>query len=135
MLSPTLMKIGYRLVTLSLGSIPTRKKKYVHELVAAAFIGPRPAGHQINHIDGNKQNNRVENLEYVTHAENGRHASEIGLMRRGIQLHNAKLGADDIREIRRLRPATTLRALGARFGISSGQVHHICTRKIWKHID
>src|SRR5574343_1294423 len=47
----------------------------VHSLVAAAFIGPRPAGAHINHKDGDPFNNYVENLEYVTPKENALHAS------------------------------------------------------------
>jgi len=49
-----------------------RVGKSVHSLVAAAFIGPRPAGYDVDHIDRDKANNRVENLRYVTHAENMR---------------------------------------------------------------
>ncbi len=51
----------------------------VHSLVCEAFIGPRPEGAEINHRDANKQNNYPSNLEYVTHAENMRHAVENGL--------------------------------------------------------
>lgn len=46
----------------------------VHRLVAAKFIGPCPEGMEINHKDGNKENNHWTNLEYVTHAENIRKA-------------------------------------------------------------
>lgn len=42
----------------------------VHRLVAAKYIGPCPEGMEINHKDGNKENNHWTNLEYVTHAEN-----------------------------------------------------------------
>lgn len=57
-----------------------RKSPSVHSLVAAAFIGPRPPGLQVNHIDGNKQHNWVGNLEYVTPLENAHHASRLGLL-------------------------------------------------------
>ena len=45
----------------------------VHRLVANTFLGNAPCGHEVNHKDGNKQNNCVENLEWVTKSENQRH--------------------------------------------------------------
>jgi hypothetical protein len=60
-----------------------QKVLQVHALVAAAFLGPRPEGLQVNHIDGVKTNNRAENLEYVTHKENAQHAARMGLMASG----------------------------------------------------
>lgn len=56
-----------------------RKVHYVHELVALAFIGPRPTRAQINHKNLDKFDNRVENLEYLSHADNGRHAASLGV--------------------------------------------------------
>lgn len=53
----------------------------VHRLVATAFIGVRPPGHSVDHIDGNKLNNKLSNLEYVTTQENTRRASRMGLMK------------------------------------------------------
>jgi len=51
------------------------RTEYVHRLVAASFLGlpPSPEHSQINHKDGNRSNNAVENLEYVTPAENNAH--------------------------------------------------------------
>lgn len=51
----------------------------VHVLVAHAFLGPCPPDHEVNHKDGDKANNRWDNLEYLTHAENMQHAVRIGL--------------------------------------------------------
>lgn len=56
-----------------------RYTRYVHRLVAECFL-PNPNGYnEINHIDGNKSNNSVENLEWCTHSENMYHAFRIGL--------------------------------------------------------
>lgn len=52
----------------------------VHKLVTLAFLGPCPTNMEINHKDGNRKNNRISNLEYVTHAGNQSHASHAGLM-------------------------------------------------------
>lgn len=65
---------GYMVVNLGLGY-----QKLVHRLVALAWIGNPPDGTEVNHIDGNKTNNRVENLEYVSRKQNMRHAQDTGL--------------------------------------------------------
>ncbi len=71
--------IGYHVVGPTVNG--KNKHAYVHDMVCAAFIGPKPDGCDVNHIDGVKTNNRVSNLEYVTHRENMRHAARTGLMR------------------------------------------------------
>jgi len=74
---------GYLKATLTLNGRP--HSRYFHELVCAAFIGGRPNGYQINHIDGNKLNNSPENLEYCTISENIKHAFRLGLQKPKIQ--------------------------------------------------
>lgn len=56
-----------------------RINRYVHNLVAEHYIGAAD-GRQVNHIDGNKLNNHVSNLEYVSCHENMKHAAEAGLI-------------------------------------------------------
>jgi len=73
-LKPSSDKSGYRKVSLSLQT--TRK---IHQLVAASWIGPRPCGQEVNHIDGCKSNNDATNLEYATKSENQLHAYSLGL--------------------------------------------------------
>ena len=66
---------GYQVVRLHNGKGKTFK---VHKLVANAFLGT-PDGLEVNHIDGDKSNNRVSNLEYCTRGENIKHAWDNGL--------------------------------------------------------
>lgn len=77
----------------------------VHKLVAAAFIGECPEGMEVNHIKQPKTNNRTENLEYVSHAENMKHAARNGLMNpcRGEKNGSAKLKYSDVMQIFELR--------------------------------
>ena len=68
----------YKFVNLSMDG--KFKANYIHRLVACAFI-PNPENKPcVNHIDGDKKNNRVDNLEWVTYSENVFHAVEIGLI-------------------------------------------------------
>lgn len=68
LLAPTPDDHGYPKVTLSKDS--RRKCCHVHNLVAAAFIGPRPAGHIVHHKDDRPDNPRASNLTYVTYSKN-----------------------------------------------------------------
>ena len=68
---------GYKYVMLSKNNVP--KMFTVHKLVANAFIKNTQNKPQINHIDGNKANNEVGNLEYCTNRENQLHAFKTGL--------------------------------------------------------
>lgn len=76
-LIPTQNQYGYLIVSLYKNG--TRYIKRVHRLVSVAFI-PNPEGKpQVNHIDGDKSNNRVSNLEWATAKENCQHAYNAGL--------------------------------------------------------
>lgn len=95
-LTRTLLKIGYYIVQPVING--KNQKHYIHALVAEAFLGPRPENYDINHKDGIKTNNDVSNLEYVTHAENMRHANRTGLIR-----YRSVLPESTIEQIRSLR--------------------------------
>lgn len=81
-ISPGVMKVGYRIVRFANlhGKGKQRQATYkVADLVAAAFIGPKPSGHVVNHLDGVKGNDAATNLEYTTPKGNTVHAWEMGL--------------------------------------------------------
>lgn len=81
-LKPEIMKKGYLRVALYNPVTNTKKRIMVHKLVANEFIGVCPEGFQVDHKDGNKKNNCVSNLEYVTCKENINRAIENGLRNR-----------------------------------------------------
>lgn len=67
---------NYLFVVLSDGSGASgQRPKYVHRLVAESFIGPIPSGHVVNHKDGNKKNNYLNNIEIISQRDNCIHAS------------------------------------------------------------
>lgn len=110
----------------------------VHRLVAAAFLGDCPSGHQVNHKDGNKTNNRLSNLEYVTPSENVRHARRLlgNWARRGSEHGIAKLTEAQIPVIRELIASGMLthRAIGERFGVCAATIDNIKSGKVWSHV-
>lgn len=79
LLKPNTLAKGYFQVTLYNGK--TRKAFQVHRLVASAFIPNEDNQPQINHINGNKQDNRVENLEWCNNTMNQLHAWKTGLQK------------------------------------------------------
>jgi hypothetical protein len=109
----------------------------VHRIVAIAFI-PNPENKPcVNHINGIKTDNRVENLEWVTYKENSVHAHTTGLQPKvlGEDHKNSKLRADDVIYIRYLRRLGFSSELIAGFyNISQKQVRNIVSRRHWKHI-
>lgn len=68
-----------RYARLSIGNTAHRKQYAVHRLVAEAFLEKPEGAYEVNHINGNKYDNRVENLEWCTHSENMKHACRTGL--------------------------------------------------------
>lgn len=73
----TLMNTGYYSVSLVIDGV--RKKHLLHRLLAQKFIPNPNRFTQVNHIDGNKVNNRLDNLEWCTPSQNQLHAFKLGL--------------------------------------------------------
>lgn len=93
-LSPWLIGNGYEMVMLYKDRVP--KKFLIHRLIAQSFV-PNPNNlPEVNHKNGNRRDNRPENLEWCTSKQNKRHAWNKGLYT------HSKLTSQDIREIRKL---------------------------------
>jgi hypothetical protein len=72
-----------------------RSTKRLHRLIAEAFIPNPDNKKEVNHIDGNKLNNRISNLEWVTTKENIRHAHKIGLFHKANTLNSKQVAKID----------------------------------------
>jgi hypothetical protein len=122
------------------------KRIAVAHLVAHHFIGPRPDGLYVNHIDGDKLNNRAENLEYVTQSENLKHAFYVlGAFRgakngwttqrqRYIETRHRKLTPDQVREIRARFGQESAIQLGRRMGVGRNIIYGIVKGLGHKHV-
>lgn len=120
-------KAGYKLVRLRENG---RTRTFVvHNVVAEAFMGPKPRGLVVNHIDRDRGNNAAANLEYITQRDNILHSREN--LARAV----GKLTEDDVRAIRAaLKSGATQRSLEKQHGLSKGAVSHIARGKTWTHV-
>lgn len=135
LLKPEVTNVGYLRVCLVKNNL--RYRYSIHRLVVEAFIGKINDGLQVNHINGVKTDNRVENLEIITQAENIRHSYKINLHkpRLGEVSNNHKLDNDIIFEIRkRFKMGENKHKLASYFGVCRATIRNIINRKTWKHI-
>lgn len=130
---------GYCITKLCLNGKCVNRK--VHRLVAEAFI-PNPLHKaQVNHIDGNKENNNVENLEWVSRSENIQHAFRTGLMTndhlKGSRNKLSKVDEATVIEIRRLYDNKLMRfteILKAYPQVSPSMLKDIIKHRTWKDV-
>ena len=137
-------KEGYNTLSLQKNSKP--RTNLAHRLVAQAFIPNLSNKATVNHIDGNKKNNHVSNLEWATQKENVIHSFNAGLVgcRKGENAHNIKLSKQDVLMIRDMRSHSRkfskktqpfpLSWIANCFRVSAGTIFDIEKKKSWKHI-
>lgn len=116
---------GYTFATISGKQIP------IHRFVANAFI-PNPENKpEINHKDGNKKNNCVDNLEWVTRSENQKHAVDSHLQPKGLSTYTGKFTEEERQEIKDLWNSGqySRRELAKKYGVSHTCINDIINDK------
>lgn len=115
------------------------KKMYnkpIHLLVADAFLEKEEGKDYINHIDGNKHNNVVSNLERCTNEYNHEHATSTGLKAKGERIGTSKLTSNMVHAIKYfIKKGVSHTELSIAFKISRSNVSLISEGKAWKHIN
>lgn len=127
----TILKLGISVKGYSQCSLYLDRKSYprrVHRMIAYAFLGIEPNS-EVNHIDGNKSNNRLDNLEYCTGSENMLHARENDLM------SDRKLVKKDVIEIRWMYKRGVPRiVLSKIYKVCPTNISKVVNRKTWKDV-
>lgn len=127
---------GYYCVNLSING--KCKTFQVHRLIAKAFL-PKPSEKNIiNHKDGNKLNNRIDNLEWCTSKENMQHALMTGLCHpaKGINTLNGRFTPDDIHEIRYLYSlGYSHRTISHMYNVTKGTIQQILNGKTYAWVE
>lgn len=124
---------GYYTLKLSFGK--TTKKIRINQLVAELYI-PNPENKpEVNHLNGDKSNNNVSNLQWNTHKENMEHASINKLMSRGENHPKSKLTIEQVNYIRTnyipRHKEYGMRALAKKFNVTKQPIHDIIHNKTW----
>lgn len=128
-------KCGYVRVSLNLNK---KSKKYlVHRLGAFAFIKNNKNKPCVNHINSNKIDNRVENLEWCTYSENLKHSFKYGnACHKGSNHNNSTTTEKDVIEIRKLYSTGKYKQveLAKLFNLDPKHISLIVLRKRWTHV-
>jgi hypothetical protein len=134
-IKPAAGKDGY-LQSMFLKDDGTYNTIKVHKLIALAFLGARPDGTEVNHINGDKQDNNVSNLEYISHSANCQHSFDTGLQKpkRGILNGMCKITQEQVDNARKCKKESTKRYWGRKemakeMGISEKHLQRLVNKE------
>lgn len=125
-LSQGLTRRGYREIKLSKNGIP--KTQLVHRLIATAFYGPSTLS--FDHINFDKEDNRVSNLRFISSIENHKLAIDNNRIRQGHEHNSATLSKEQVHYIRSSTKSNT--ELGRELGVTRHIVYLIKTNRSYK---
>jgi hypothetical protein len=124
---PHMLSVGYLAVNL----FPSQDVGYVHRLVIETFFGPCPDGYECHHIDGDKLNNRLDNLEWISKLEHIKTNMNL-CPKTGSNNPMAKLLEEDIRNILRLLgEGMQGKAVAELYGLSQATISMIKNGRRW----
>lgn|SRR5574343_57389 len=129
-LSQFLINSGYYCV--SLHKNKKAKNHTTHSLVAESFIGKKPLGMEVCHLDGNKINNHFSNIKYVTHKENCSHRKIHGTEHLGEKRAVSKLKNKEVLCI--YNSKETQDSIAKKFNVTRSLISLIRNGKIWNHL-
>lgn len=128
---------GYRYVVLCNGGRKTRRNHFVHRLVLEAFVGPAPKGTECRHYpDGNRSNNRADNLSWATRKDNLADRDEQGTMLHGEKHVHAIFTNSQVRRIIELWATGKYlqKEIAAMFGTKQAIISGIVSGKTWRRV-
>ena len=116
------------------------KSRSVHRVIAKTFLPKDETRTYVNHIDGDKTNNKVENLEWCTFSENMKHAYDNGLMKPKTGTNNGRniLSEEDVKYIRehckKRDPVYSRKVLAKKFNVAHQTISAIMKGQCWKEL-
>ena len=127
---------GYKVTTIAKNKI--KKHKFIHVLIAEAFLGPKPEKMEVCHGDGNRKNNCIENLRYGTRSDNVRDAIKHGTYKRppivrGSKRSDAKINEKIAKQIKESDESSYI--LAKKLNISRALISNVRRNKSWTHVN